>query len=245
MSTAKEIPFQIKRGPHRLAAVLHDAGKARLVVLCHGFTGDKAETSRLFVTTARALADVGISALRFDFMGSGDSTGDFHEMTPNTEIADLHAVLDWARRAGYRQRGVLGISFGGAVSICTVAQRKAGDIAALCTWSSVPAFSFWRPKPDPEVIHPENLWRVGRRFFNDRPKLDVPESYRTIRAPKLQVQGDCDLEGFREEFTKFFPSAPEPKRHVVVPGADHVFTKASLRKRVIRETVKFFRTNLG
>ncbi|HVU31926.1 MAG TPA: alpha/beta fold hydrolase [Opitutaceae bacterium] len=235
----------LRRGAHRLAAVLHDAGRARLVVLAHGFTGHKGENARLFVDCARALAARGISALRFDFMGSGDSSGNFDEMTPNTEIADLHAVLDWARTQRFRRIGVLGLSFGGAVSICTVAQRPAGDIAALCTWSSVPGFAFWRATPEPAQLDRQNVSRVGRRFYSDRPKLDVPQAYASLALPKLQIQGDADLPGFRERFEEFFPAASAPKRHLVLPGADHVFTRAADRRRVIAETTRFFARTLG
>ena len=242
-----ELPFLIRRGPHRLAAVLHRTGlrHRRLVVLAHGFTGLKAETGRLFVSTARTLAERGLDALRFDFMGSGDSSGEFTAMTPLTEIADLHAVINWARRRGYRQIGVLGLSLGGAVSICTVAGRRAGEIAALCTWSSVPSFASWRRRPGDELLDPQNCNRVSPRFFTDRPEVDVPAAYAVIAFPKLQIQGDRDLPGFRKGFEKNMRTALPPKRHVVIPGADHVFSKASHRRRVIRLTADFFEKHLS
>ena len=48
---------------HHLAAVLHIPKKKvkGLVILSHGFTGNKSENSRLFVTTARELAKAGIN----------------------------------------------------------------------------------------------------------------------------------------------------------------------------------------
>ncbi len=237
----------LRRGPHRLAAILHRATprNRRLVILAHGFTGLKSETGRLFVVTARALADRGIDALRFDFMGSGDSSGDFTAMTPCTEIADLHAVIDWARRRGYRRIGVLGLSLGGAVSICTVAGRSAGEIAALCTWSSVPSFASWRRQRDDALLDPQNCSRVTPRFFTDRPKTDVPAAYATITCPKLQIQGDRDLPGFLKGFRVNMSRALEPKKHVVLAGADHVFTRATDRRKVIRLTATFFEKHLG
>lgn len=235
-----EILLTIPRGRHQLAAVHHRANGPAVVVMAHGFTGNKAEAGRLFVSTARALASSGISALRFDFMGSGDSSGSFEQMTPKTEIADLHAVIDWASRR-YQRVGVLGLSFGGAVSICTVEAREAGEISALCTWSSVPSFKFWRPAPSGSDLDPENPERVGKKFFSDRPRRDVPEAYQRLTLPKFQIQGDSDLPGFRETFEEFFPAAREPKQHLILPGADHVFTRVSDRHRVIAETVRFFR----
>jgi hypothetical protein len=233
-----EILLTVPRGLHRLAAVHHRANGPAVVVIAHGFTGTKTEAGRLFVEMARALTLAGISALRFDFMGSGDSSGAFAQMTPKTEIADLNAVLDWAGLR-YRHVGVLGLSFGGAVSICTV-ERRQEEISALCTWSSVPSFKFWRPEPDGNDLDPENPERVGPKFFSARPRRDVPEAYRRLRLPKLQIQGDADLPGFREIFEETFATAPEPKRHLILPGADHVFTRVSDRRQVIGETVGFF-----
>lgn len=237
----------LRRGAHRLAAILHRAAphNRRLVILAHGFTGLKSETGRLFVVTARALADRGIDALRFDFMGSGDSSGEFTAMTPCTEMADLNAVIDWACRRGYRRIGVLGLSLGGAVSICTVAGRDAGEIAALCTWSSVPSFASWRRQTDDVLLAPQNCNRVAPRFFTDRPKTDVPAAYAAISCPKLQIQGDRDLPGFVKGFKVNMSRAPEPKKHIILPGADHVFTRASDRRKVISLTATFFAKHLG
>ncbi len=243
---AVEKPLIIKRGSHRLSAMLHQpAGPvAQLVIMAHGFTGNKTETGRLFVDMARVLTGRGLAVLRFDFMGSGDSSEKFTDMTPLTEIADLHAVLDWARRRGYRQVGVLGLSMGGAVAICTVADRPAGEVGALCTWSSVPNFASWRLASDPAAVDPENCNRVGRRFFTDRPKVDVPAAYATIVCPKLQIQGDRDLPGFHSGFVKNMRGATPPKRHVIIAGADHTFSQASHRRRVIRMTADFFARQL-
>ena len=51
------------------------------VVLFHGFTGDRMESHWLFVKCSRALARAGIASLRFDFYGSGESEGEFSEVT--------------------------------------------------------------------------------------------------------------------------------------------------------------------
>ncbi|HSI85049.1 MAG TPA: alpha/beta hydrolase, partial [Candidatus Methylacidiphilales bacterium] len=250
----------IPSGAYRLAAVLHAAqnvsaeavatGKFPLVIMSHGFTGNKLESGRLFATTARSIATRGLSVVRFDFMGSGDSTGEFYEMTPNTEIADLHAVIAWAQENGFGPIGLLGLSFGGAVSICTAAQAEKaepGTIAALATWSSVPGFKFWRHSPDGSAPLPAphtNGLQVGPEFYTDRPEVDVPESYQSLTIPKFQIQGDKDIEGFREKFAEFFKTAPKPKKHTVLKGADHVFTTWAHRLKVIDQTADWLAEHL-
>ncbi len=57
-----------------------------------------AEQNRQFWPTATDLHKAGLNALRFDFMGSGDSSGEFSQMSPNTQIRDTLEVLEWGQR---------------------------------------------------------------------------------------------------------------------------------------------------
>ena len=98
MPSFPETPLTIRTKHAHLAAVLHRTPGKSLVILCHGFTGTKVESGRLFVQTARALQKTDINALRFDFMGSGDSSGDFNDMSPNSQVRDALEVLAWGRR---------------------------------------------------------------------------------------------------------------------------------------------------
>ncbi|SDT99647.1 hypothetical protein SAMN05444156_1334 [Verrucomicrobium sp. GAS474] len=238
-------PLTLKTPAANLAAVLHAAPGKKLVILCHGFTGTKAEHNRLFVQTARAFQKAGISALRFDFFGSGDSDGEFNEMTPNTQIRDALAVLAWGRRR-YDRVALLGLSFGGATSICATHQAKGKQKPdVLLTWSSVPSLRWWNsvpPKdPAPGAANPLN---VGKRFFTDRPKIDVPEAYVALTLPRFQIQGDQDIPEFRERFAAYCPKNDPRVRHLVIPGADHVFTTWKHRKQVIDESVKWVKKEL-
>lgn len=241
----REDPFTITIPSGFLSAVLHKARSKKIVILAHGHGGTKIETGRLFVHTARALAEAGINALRFDFFGSGESSGDFCEMSPVTEIDDLKRVVAWARRQRYTSIGLLGLSFGGGVSICTANQLKPGSIQALVTWSSVPCFETWRDgENEPFTTVKTNPNGHGRQFFTDRPQVNVPEAYTSLTIPKLQVQGSDDHPGFREKFSAFFPAAPKPRKHLVIPGANHTFDYWPHRRRAIRETVKWFQRYL-
>lgn len=230
------------RSPNgRLAAMLHPAKSNRLVILSHGFSGTKCEAGRLFVQTARAFAAGGLNVLRYDFFGSGDSDGDFADMSPNTEIADLLAVLKWARPR-YRSIGLLGLSFGSAVSI-SVAARTTG-IKALVTWSSLPSFVGWRTAPPP-CKKPGDPDVPGKRFYTDRPEVDVREAYLSLgHIPKLQVQGDNDYPGFCERFAEFVQAAPGVKKHVIIKGGDHVFTMGRPRRAAIAHSLRWMQKYL-
>jgi alpha/beta superfamily hydrolase len=228
--------------PHtRLAAVLHPAPSKSLVILCHGFTGTKSESGRLFIQAARAFQRAGLNALRFDFWGSGDSPGRFNEMTPNTQIRDALAVLAWGRRR-YKKIAFLGLSLGGGTVICAsyLAKRRPD---ALLTWSSLPGFKWWRTQPDQAFVRGDEI-HVGRRFFTDRPKVDVPEAFVALDLPRMQIQGDRDLPDFMQRFASFCPKKDPFARHLIIPGADHTFNEWSHRQRVMVESTRFLKKHL-
>lgn len=239
-----ETPFILRTPRAHLAAVLHRAPGKGLVILCHGFTGTKTESGRLFVQMARALQKAGINALRFDFMGSGDSSGDFNQMTPNSQIRDALDVLAWGRRR-YKKVAFLGLSFGGGTVICASYQARLRP-DALLTWSSVPGFYWWRTAvPAGEKPSAGNPLVNGKRFYMDRPKVDVPEAYVLLDIPRLQIQGDQDIPEFVDRFAAFSPKNDPLVRHLVLPGADHVFTTWKHRRRVIAESVRWLKKQLG
>ena len=243
MTKLPETPFIIRTPRAHLAAVLHRARGKSLVILCHGFTGTKVESGRLFVSTARALQKAGLDALRFDFMGSGDSSGEFYEISPNTQIRDALDVLAWARRR-YRKVALLGLSFGGGTVICAAFQaRRRPD--ALLTWSSVPGFRWWCEEGSLPRNVAKNPMIPGDRFFVDRPKVDIPEAYVALDIPRLQIQGDNDLPNFRERFASYCPRNDPLVRHLVIPGADHVFNDWTHRRRVIAESVRWLKRHLA
>ena len=237
--------FLLKTPAGRLAAILHPASGKKLVIFCHGFGGSKTENGRLFVQTALAFQKAGFNVLRFDFWGSGESDGAFNEVTPNTQIRDALAALAWGRKR-YKKVALLGLSFGGATSICASYQAKSKVRPdALLTWSSVPSLRWWNATPSKEnPPSAANPLAVGKRFFTDRPKVDVGEAYVALTIPRLQIQGDNDIPEFRERFAAYCPQNDPRVRHLVLAGADHVFTKWADRSKVIAESVKWMKKTL-
>ncbi|MGA0539956.1 alpha/beta hydrolase family protein [Neotabrizicola sp. VNH66] len=124
--------------------VPHPAATAPAVLMLHGFTGTRDEApvagtgEGIFARTARLLADEGYVSLRIDFRGSGDSPGAFADTTPEGQIADGLAALDWlaAHPAVDPDRiAVLGWSLGGATAIAVAG--RSGRPAALVLWNTV------------------------------------------------------------------------------------------------------------
>jgi len=73
----REVPVAFTSQEQQLIGIWHHGQSKKLAIMCHGFTGSKLESKRIFVEAGRLFAEQGIDAFRFDFYGSGDSAGDF------------------------------------------------------------------------------------------------------------------------------------------------------------------------
>ncbi|MCL6548215.1 MAG: lysophospholipase [Alicyclobacillus sp.] len=95
-------------------------------ILYHSFTSTKVEPHRMYVKLSRELERRGVASFRFDFSGSGESDGDFEEMTVSGEVEEAKAILDHVRRwpgIDPDRVSLVGFSLGGLVASLTAGDR--------------------------------------------------------------------------------------------------------------------------
>lgn len=136
---AREEPFFFASGSRALFGVLHrptltPADEA--FVFCHPFGEEKLWTHRIFVLFARHMAARGYPVLRFDFMGNGDSEGDFSESSLSTARQDLQIAIERARLlTGAESVSLLGLRLGATIA-SLVAEDERG-IGRLVLWAPI------------------------------------------------------------------------------------------------------------
>ncbi len=255
-------PIVFKNHAMDLYGVLHlperrNAMPAPVVVLCHGFTGTKVEPHRIFVKMARDLASRGIAALRFDFRGSGDSEGNFEDMTLGGEISDTIKALDWIEQNAENEDldaariGLLGLSMGGLVAACTAGRDK--RVKALALWGAVSDLNASlarnqkdrkdsiRPTPSGLVDYGGNL--LGKPFFAEFPKIRPVEEIAKFRGPVLILHGTNDDREPASNADAYFAavSRRDPRnRKILIEGADHTFSSQAWEREVLDGAGNFF-----
>jgi uncharacterized protein len=155
--------------------------------------------------TMKALNSFGFPVLRFNFRGTGLSQGE-HDGGVG-EVEDVRAALDWLDREFHLPVMFAGFSFGAAVGL-----------QAAC--------------PDSRV---EEVIGLGVPVVPaDERSYDL-SFLQSCGKPKLFVSGSRDQFGPHAQLKRLVESLPEPKKLVLIEGADHFFEG---RLRELREVIE-------
>jgi uncharacterized protein len=223
------------------------------VIFFHGFTGDRMESHWLFVKCSRALAQADIASLRFDFYGSGESEGEFREVTLKGEISDARAAIEFfCRQKGIdaTRLGLLGLSLGGAIAAMVAPRARARSIvlwAALAHPAHLRALaeSASTPIAGTDGSREFGSQHVSPRFLDNVDKIDPLKSIARFKKPTLIIHPEKDGYLPLSHPEDFFQAACSPtKEKVIIPGADHTFTSLAWEREVIDRTVEWFRKYL-
>ncbi|MDV6376152.1 alpha/beta hydrolase family protein [Deinococcus arenicola] len=210
------------------------------VVMVHGFTGNRVDHHRLLVLFSRLLAARGIASLRFDCRGSGESQGDFSEMTVSREVQDTQAAAEYLRnQPGIDPERVmlLGYSMGGMV-----ASLAAGAIRAhrLLLWA--PALpELWLPLLGGGVLPPTIIdrdgWPLGRAFLQELTRLRPLDAAAAWGGVAHVIHGDADTTCPPEWGVRYAGALACDA--AAIPGGTHNFTSLDTTEMLYAESVRF------
>ena len=223
------------------------------VVLFHGFTGQRMESHGMFVSCSRALARAGIASLRFDFYGSGESDGEFREMTLRGEIADGRRAVDFLRAQAEinpQRLGLLGLSLGGAVAASLASGVGA---KAVVLWSAVAHTARIRELikksarkiPGKAGAFEANARELHPRLIEDVLKVEPIRHLKRYKGPTLIIHPELDEVVPVSHARAFFLAASNANKEIaIIKGADHVFSSIPWEQEVLIRTAKWFGTHL-
>ena len=252
--TIRMIEFQTTKGTLRGALHLPDApGQVPGVLLLHGFTGHRNESHAMFVKMSRRLEQCNIASLRFDFYGSGESDGDFKEVTLPGELHDAQRALEFLEgieAVDARCIGVLGMSMGAAVAAALAGRSP--SIRSVVLWGAVARIRrLFEASMTPETwdrLHREGFldYRanlLGKGLFDTMDEIDPRAELRKTNAPCLIVHGEGDETVPPDDAELLFAAAQPSGRRVekvIIAGADHTFSSVENERRVIEMTADWF-----
>ncbi|MGK2961798.1 MAG: alpha/beta hydrolase family protein [Gemmatimonadaceae bacterium] len=246
---------------------------AGTVVICHGFKGFA--RFAFFPQLAGKLAEAGLTAITFDFSGSG--IGEDREnftnqlaFTHNTftqELDDIEAVVAEARVHGWigGGYGLMGHSRGGGMAILHAARDA--DVNALVTWAAISHVSRWPPEqvadwrqrgyidvPNARTGQtiPVSIELLGEIEELGETRLNIAAAAERVRAPWLIIHGDADETVSVSEAQHLAAIAGNTCRLSVIEGGNHTLggkhplaEVPPILERATSETVGFFVEHLA
>jgi len=197
----------------RLEALLNagadSASHAAVVCHPHPLFGGTLHNKVVF-HAMKALNSFGFPVLRFNFRGAGLSQGEHDQ--GNGEVDDVRTALDWLDAEYHLPLVFAGFSFGAAVGLraaCADARVRLGIGVGT-----------------PVVPVAEAA---------EEPRVYALDFLRQCAKPKLFVSGARDQFGPRAQLEALVASVSEPKKLVIIEGADHFFEG---RLRELREAIE-------
>lgn len=196
-----------------------------LLVMFHGFGGTLSEKHFLLSRLSRRVVEAGVATLRLDFGGSGESDGDFSDVTPLTEVLDGQAIVEFGcglPEVDPARVALLGFSLGGFVAAC-VSAREAARLSLLVLVSAATGTHLKMERLLNETGHARRgALEVGEAFVRDGHALDPIASAAAYGGPALIVQGTADAAVPPETADRYHTALPD-SRLVRVDGADHAY----------------------
>jgi uncharacterized protein len=197
----------------RLEALLNagatNATHAAVVCHPHPLFGGTLHNKVVF-HTMKALNSFGFPVLRFNFRGTGLSEGE-HDYGKG-EVEDVRTALDWLDAEYHLPLIFAGFSFGAAIGLhAACADSRVQGVIGV----GVPVAPVAAEKEDPRVYSFEFLHNCSQ--------------------PKLLVSGARDQFGPKSKLEALAAAVPEPKKLVIIEGADHFFEG---RLRELRDAIE-------
>ena len=215
------------------------------VIVCHGFKGFAHWA--FFPYVARSLAEKGLTAITFDFSGSGigrdrESFTEAEAFASNTlsrDLDDIENLVEYARRKKLisGKFGLFGHSRGGGIAILATAAADS-DVGSLVTWAAISYptrwskedVGTWRRRGYAEITNSRTgqIMRLGTDMLDDvemhgQTKLNIEAAAAKIKVPWLILHGTADETVPSSEAERLHALSPGVSTLRLIKGANHGF----------------------
>jgi predicted alpha/beta-fold hydrolase len=180
----------------------------RLVILTHGMEGSS--KSKYILHTVQAINNAGVSALAWNMRGcSGEINRKLH-FYHSGKTEDLAAVVDHARRRGFRNIYLVGFSLGGNLTLLYLARaaqnirREIQRAVAICAPVDLVSSEYQIERKENRIYLKRFLRDFHRKFERKRAirkiYIDTQQFHRRIRTlAQLDAHYTAPWNGFKNE----------------------------------------------
>lgn len=241
----------IQSGDKKIAAVVHEGSENKLAVFMPGFLDSKDYPD--LVTLAEVVNELGLTAVRFDPIGTWDSEGDEHDYCATEYLHNLRSVIDYMEAENQQPFDCIvvgGKSLGGFIStVYASADERISAVVSIVaptslkrdrgiSWETDGVRYSTRDLPgDPSQTR---AFSVPWAHALDAEQYDVVAAVKKLHIPILFVAGEKDDKIPPEKVQALYEQANEPKQFIVVPDATHDYRFNEAHLKQIKDITKDF-----
>ena len=221
--------IEIKVDGFRCVGIVHIPKDVKgSCVLCHGLLSSK--ESPKYKLLGKVFSEMGLATVRFDFRGCGESDMELKDTTLTTRIEDTLAWTEFMRREFGGKLFFMGSSLGG---VCVSIALREENPVATALWATPVHFRGVRDRAN-------TIPQLGEGFIKELEGYDATEFIPHLKRP-IVIHGTEDgiVPPYHAEI--IYTNAPEPKKLVMVEGADHIFTERKHLERAVFENREWFK----
>jgi uncharacterized protein len=253
MPTANFAYCQWKNQGKILRGSLHLPGRSRntWVVFAHGFTGHRLGPGYLYVRIARELAEIGISSLRFDFSGAGESDGQFQDMTIAAMQSDLLSAIRFIKHKAHPAHIILlGHSLGGCIAALCAKEKGVDGMILLAPVADPLGIARRRKEMIARGHNARGYFEngpheMGVRFLDGLKDISPSEILANHFKGKLILfQGDADPSISMSESKMYVDAAQKAgiqSSYHIMEKADHNFSTVSAHQALLDMIIKWLK----
>ena len=225
----------------KLSARLHRAmgTPVACALFAHCFTCSKESKAASVISSA--LAQHGITTLRFDFTGLGQSEGEFADTTFSSNVGDIVAAADFLRERHGAPALLIGHSLGGAAVLA--AADRVPDAVGVATIGAPfdpehvlhllgDGAQTIGTRGEAEVRIGGRPFRIKKQFLDDLGAQPTEQRIKKLRKALVIFHSPQDNIVDIDNARLIYQQARHPKSFVSLDGADHL-----LRRRADSEYV--------
>lgn len=228
-----------------------DSGeKFPTIIFLHGFTVWKTGPQRLYEEFAREAVKAGYCVIRYDFYGTGESDGEFYEMTLGSEIKDTEAIYKWALAQPYvdpERIAIGGHSMGALIGVLAAPGLKPRAVFGWATAMTMLYQAGQRTRtmkgPTERGFDIDGL-ELSREFMEEAAAMDFQAMAKGYENPVLLIHGSCDQDIPVEASYALKAVYGENCELHIVESANHRFLSLPWKRHIYQKTLTFLAEKL-
>lgn len=224
-----------------LLSMPDDENYKNIVTMFHGYTGHKNEHGFLFKQLTKTFVELGYATIRFDFSGSGDSDGEYYEMTYFTELEEARAIINYAYKMANKPIIALGFSMGGAITADVSGQMvdKVEQVVLLSPAGNMDQIVTNRYQ---SVITNDGLidiggFCIGTKLIETLKGYDLYQNVKNFDKKVLIIHGSDD-QSVPIEFGRRYHSIYPNSTMYTIEGAPHGYSNIKFREQIKEIIIK-------